>query len=1105
MKRDLNHPPLPEKPTLWRSLSELENHPGFDQVLLREFPRGADVYQDSGLSKRDFMKLMGASMALASVGSMTGCRRPEAYLVPFTKSAEWTIPGKFLYYATAMPLRQGAMPLVVSTTDGRPTKIEGNPLHPASNGATDAFAQATILDLYDPHRSKDVKEQAAVSSPEAFEAYLARLLAEKPSGMAFLVEKKNSPTRDNLRLLIESTYPDVLWCEYEPLGQTEQVEATQSVLGYPMRLVPKFERADVILSLDHDFLSPTDSGVGTAAGFFPRRNPDQRGAPMNRLYVVENHFTSTGGLSDHRMRCKASQMGEVARRLAVPIAAKTSSGQLAALLSVSPETKCTLDDKWLEVCAEDLLANPGRSLVTVGATQPAWVQGLVLAINEALGNLGSTLLASSTGEIPGTSIQALAEAIRAGRVSTLFVLGGNPAYNAPAELGFADLLAKVPDVVRLGMFEDETSRLSKWHVPAAHFLESWGDARSFDGTYTAIQPMILPLWGGTSELEVLAMLAGLPKPQGPELVQQTFSQLAKAPLQPIPASGTGADTAAATASLPPFAAEDGAQKWNNFLRAGYLPGTAFPEVAPPFNPAGAVALVRNAAKPASTGLELVFLQSGSVDDGRYANNSWLQETPDFETKVTWDNVAMLSPATAKALGVKANNYSPLYEVPLAFNKLTKDENLHTEIDFDIVADVIEISAGGRSIRAAAVVAPGHADDSISLALGYGREGVSALLDGVGFDAYPLRETGAMRFREDVKIRVTEEKYPLARTQEARSMHGRDLVREGTLERYAEDPRFARTIGMDAHIPPNVSLFTPPPLTSKEQWGMTVDLNTCTGCNACVVACQAENNVPVVGKDQVRKNRDMAWIRIDRYFAGDPDDPEMLAQAIMCQHCENAPCETVCPVNATVHSEDGLNLMAYNRCIGTRYCANNCPWKVRRFNYFDYNQRPLDKLYWGPLAKKGMADSLKMAKNPNVTVRMRGVMEKCTFCIQRIEEAKISRLVEAGPRNKNEFPIKEFKVACQQACPSDSLVFGDIRSEGSRVVRLRDSDRGYTMFKYTNAEPRVTYLARIKNPNMRMPGSALVGMANGDPHGGHGAHHPSPAPHGDTATQPVPSH
>jgi len=1076
MKRDLNHPPLPEKTNLWRSTSELEKTPGFEDLLLREFPRGADVYQDSGLSKRDFMKLMGASMALAGVGGMTGCRRPESYLVPFTKGSEWTIPGKFLYYSSALPIREGAIPLVVTTVDGRPTKIEGNPLHPSSNGATDSFAQASILDLYDPHRSKQITKGGSPATFEDLSAYLAELVAGKPGNLAILVERKNSPTRDLLRQTLEAAYPGLIWSEYEPLGNAEETAALGAAFGEGVRLIPKFERADVILALDSDFLFPSDRGVGYASGFYPRRNPDQKGAPMNRLYVVENHFTATGGMSDHRLRCKASEIGEAVRRIAERVGNAVPGGSLAALAGAAPKSAATLDNQWLNVCVDDLILHAGRSIVTVGNQQPSWVQSLVFAINEALGNLGLTILAANTGERLAASISELATAINDGKVGTLFILGGNPVYNAPADLAFADLLAKVPDVIRLGIFEDETSKLSKWHIPAAHYLESWGDVRTFDGTYSSVQPMILPLWNGISELEILALLAGRPRPDGPELVRETFAQLIGASFLPPITASVPPSAIPITSKLPAFSNEAASQNWSTFLRTGFLAESAFPVTKPAFDASGAASLIQ-AAVPPTSGLELVFLQSSSVDDGRYANNSWLLETPDFETKVTWDNVALMSPATAEKLGVSANNFSWIYSVA---------EKMGNNIDFDIVADVLELSVGGASIRAAVLVAPGHADDSISIALGYGRN-VSALMENVGFNAYPLRDSSSLRFRTGIDAKVTAEKYPLARTQEAKSMYGRDLVREGTLTRYEKEPKFPQTMGMDGHIPPNLSLYSNPTLTSPEQWGMTVDLNTCIGCNACVVACQAENNVPVVGKDQVRKNRDMAWIRIDRYFAGDPANPEMLAQAIMCQHCENAPCETVCPVNATVHSEDGLNLMAYNRCIGTRYCANNCPWKVRRFNYFDYNERPLDKLYLGPLAKKGMADSLKLSKNPNVTVRMRGVMEKCTFCIQRIEEAKIARLVEAGPRDKKDFPISEFKVACQQACPSDSIVFGDIKNPNHRVSRLRASDRGYTMFKYVNANPRVTYLARIKNPNPLMPGAELVGMANGVPHGQHDDH------------------
>lgn len=1036
MKRIPPHPERETRPNIWRSLEERENTAAFEKALQQEFPRNADIYADGKMSKRDFVRLMGASLALAGV---TACRRPEAFIVPFTKGVEWTVPGKFLYYATAMPIRQGAMPLVVSTVDGRPTKVEGNPLHPFSNGGTDGFTQASVLDLYDPNRSKKIRRENSEASVEELTKYLQDIAGAKADGLAFLVERKNSPTRDRLRTEIEARYPGVIWCEYEPLGDDLARQAVTNVFGEGVRLRSRFERADVILALDSDFLNTSDKGVSYAEGFFTRRNPDQKAAPMNRLYVVENHYSPTGGMADHRYRCPASQIGAFTRQLAEIIAAKTNNPTLAALLGSYPESGEIFNESWLTECAADLLAHLGRSLVLVGEQQPVWVQTLALGINQALDSFGATIQGLATDERKTTSIEELAAAMQNGVVKTLFILGGNPAYNAPANLRFAELLTKVPYVLRLGLFEDETSRISRWHVPAAHYLESWGDVRSFDGTYTAVQPMIMPLWGGISELEILAHLAGRASTDGPTLLKETLAAV------------NGSDMG-----------------WTSFLRNGFLPNSQWPQAELRFTLPGAN---QSAPPVVDEGMELVFLASSSVDDGRYANNSWLQETPDFETKVTWDNVALVSPATAEKLGIRLNNFGPLNIVA---------EKLGNEIDYDIIADVIEISAGGRTIRAAALVAPGHADDSISLALGYGRTEVSALMENVGFNAYPLRTSDAPRFRTGIAVKLTGETYPLARTQEHRSMEGRDLFREGTLERYEKEPEFAATMGMDGHLPPNISLYTHPPMTSPEQWGMTVDLNTCIGCNACVVACQAENNVPVVGKEQVRRNRDMAWIRIDRYFAGDPDNPEMLAQAIMCQHCENAPCETVCPVNATVHNEEGLNLMAYNRCIGTRYCANNCPWKVRRFNFFDYNQRPIDQLYAGPLAPKGMADSLKMVKNPNVTVRMRGVMEKCTFCIQRIEEAKISRMVEAGPRNKNEVPVREFKTACQQACASDSLVFGNINDPKSRVARERQSDRRYTMLKYLNTSPRVMYLARIKNPNMRMPGADQVGMANGVP-------------------------
>ena len=1031
MKRVLPHPVRETRPALWRSLDELSSSPDFAAKLEREFPQGASEWNGGELSRRNFLQLMGGSMALAGIG-LTGCRRPEAYLVAFTQGAEWTIPGKFLYYATTMPRRNGAMPLIATTSDGRPTKLEGNPLHPISNGATDTFAQASVLDLYDPNRSKAIKVGGVKTDAAALGAKLDEIAASAHGGdgLAFLVERVDSPTRDRLLGQLREKFPNLLWAEYEPLGASETAAATAACFGGGVSVIPDFSRADKVLAVDSDFLNASFSGLDQVRGFMARRRISEPGQAMNRLYVAETHYSSTGGLADHRLRIKPSETGAFLRTLGKQVAALTGDGGLTSVVAAFPDSPLSADPKWIAECAKDLAASAGKSVIVVGDQQPAAVQALGLAINTALGAPGRTLCGLRTEAPAAATIGELAAAMQAGRVQNLFILGGNPVYNAPADLRFGDLLSGVPVSVRLGIYEDETSAVCKWHVPQAHYLESWGDARSADGTICAVQPMILPLWDGVAEVEILNRLAGNEQPIGPQLVRETFARMAG-----------GGDLEA---------------KWTEFLRQGFLPDTAWPEAPLAFN-AAAVAALAAQYQPSAGGMEVAFIPSSTLDDGRYANNGWLQETPDFATKITWDNAALISPSTAKELGVATG-------------------------------DMVQLSAGDRAIEAAALIAPGQADGTVSIALGYGRVKVTPVADKAGFNAYPLRTTRGMTHVSNVALKRTGAEYKFAETQTHQSMEGRDLVREATAERYAEEPTFAQTMGMDGHIPPNVSLFTHPPLTSPEQWGMTVDLSTCTGCNACVVACQAENNVPIVGKDQVSRGRNMAWIRMDRYFAGDENDPEMLSQAIMCQHCENAPCETVCPVNATVHSDDGLNLMAYNRCIGTRYCANNCPWKVRRFNFFDYNQRPLDQLYLGPLAKKGMADSLKMSKNPNVTVRMRGVMEKCTYCIQRIEEARITQTVQAGASDKSLVPFPEVKSACQQACPSQSIVFGNIRDPESRVAKLKSEPRNYEMLKYLNVTPRTTYLARIKNPNMAMPGADKVGRANGyGHHGGEAAH------------------
>jgi MoCo/4Fe-4S cofactor protein with predicted Tat translocation signal len=1129
MKRVFEHPP--EKLTgkrYWRSLGELSDTPEFRGWLEREFPAGAAQLEGDEWSRRGFLKLMGASMALAGFG-LTSCRRPEAHLVPFTRSVEWTIPGKALYYATAMPRRTGALPLIAATVDGRPIKLEGNPLHPASGGATDAFAQASLLDLYDPARSKRFVEKGEKDEKgkkvenfeardrETFEKYLAQLrtkiAADGGAGLAFLVEEVHSPTRERLRAELQKTYPKMRWCVYDPLLTEAQSFATQLSFGDNARLVPRLERADVVVALDSDFLDCGEGDVAGVRAFSSRRRVGEAKDAMNRLYVVENRFTLTGAMADHRMRCPASQIPAFTRALAVKIAVATKDQGLGSTIATltEPVNAMQFDDAWLTECANDLMAKPGASLVVAGPHQPVVVQLMVYAINSALKNVGATLIIREFVHAPKTnSILQLAGEINSGRIKQLFIFGGDPVYNAPkgltihvgrpeaaqaadreaAPIDWADLQKTVPDVVRLGYYEDATSELSKWHVPAAHYLEAWGDALTNDGAYLAIQPMILPLFGGMSELELMNAVLGAPKVDGPELVQETFR-----------------------ASAPPG---DFQAAWSQLLRDGFATHIALKEKPPTFNSnnAGGVAhtLWATAPNPTLDAPEIVLTRSYAMDDGRYVNNGWLQELPDPITKLTWDNAALMSPAMAKHLGVNTGDL-----VNIAVTETTKDA---------------QQKSIRRELVIAALISPGHADNSISISLGYGRKKTGPIGEEAGFNAYLLRTSSnphylAVDSRTIEAITVTtaatpvESKdasptpsptasatpktrahtlgaYPLSITQDHWSIEGRGLVREATLERYREDPEFVKKIAGDEELPAKLpSLYSHPPLDAPQQWGMTVDLNVCTGCSACVIACQSENNIPIVGKLQASHGRSMHWIRLDRYYASEkpfnqdrgefPENPEIVHQAMMCQHCENAPCETVCPVNATVHSEDGLNVMAYNRCIGTRYCANNCPFKVRRFNYFDYNQRPIGKKKIGPLSvyqeyiapftEKGAPDTTKLQKNPNVTVRMRGVMEKCTYCVQRIEEAKIAAHVKAGASANTRIPRDSFTSACAQACPTEAIVFGDVKDPESRVSKIKIQNRNYRLLEYLNVSTRTSYLARIRNPNPKMPDANRIAVAS----------------------------
>jgi MoCo/4Fe-4S cofactor protein with predicted Tat translocation signal len=1095
MKRVFQHPPEPlTGKKYWRSLGEYSNTAEFRDWLEREFPAGASELGENEWSRRDFMKLMGASMALAGLG-LTSCRRPELHMVPFTKSAEWTIPGKFLYYATAMPRRTGAIPLIATTVDGRPIKLEGNPLHPASGGGTDVFAQASVLDLYDPTRSRRFVKEGKESNRAEFDAYLDKLRGQLGSGdgLAFLVEEVHSPTRERLLADLEKAFPKMTWCVYEPALSDAQNYATRVSFGENIRLLPRFERADVVLALDSDFLDCGEGDLAAARAFTQRRRVKSASDTMNRLYVVENRFTITGAMADHRLRLPASQIAIFTYLLAGKIGTMAKDSGLISFLGTltAPTETPTFDERWLTELANDLVSKSGASIVLAGQQQPVVVQLLAYAINSTLKNIGRTILVREFPRNKNTkSILQLADRMSRGEIKQLFIFGGDPVYNAPRSIAqdpdkkfpidWSELQKKVPEVVRLGYHEDQTSAISHWHVPLAHYLESWGDALAADGSYLSIQPMILPLFGGLSEIELMNSLLGRPKVEGPELIQETFR-----------------------ATKPPG---DLPTAWSKFLHDGFAAHVPLHDRPAAFNSGAAGGPAKQLwsveSPPTQDSPEIVFVRSYAMDDGRYSNNGWLQELPDPITKLTWDNGAMMSPNFAKSLGVETGDL-----VQIAINDTARDAN-----DQPI----------RRELVIATVVAPGHAENSISIPLGYGRAiaGRGPLPyagdavannppdgDVPGFNTYLLRTAANPHFVvadgktiESIKVSKVGKRYPLSITQDHWSFEGRGLVREAKLDEYREDNNFVEKCGgidePQKYLP---SIYTHPPLTSEQQWGLAVDLNVCTGCSACVIACQAENNIPVVGKLQVSHGRWMHWIRIDRYFASSkpfdedngefPQDPEMVHQPMMCQHCENAPCETVCPVNATVHSEDGLNVMAYNRCVGTRYCANNCPFKVRRFNFFDYSQRPVGKKkiagnfgiyeeYVAPFTEKGAPDVTKMQKNPNVTVRMRGVMEKCTFCVQRIEEAKIAAHARVGASGGDlRIPRDSFTSACAQACPHEAITFGDVKDPESKVSKMKAADRNYRLLDYLNIKARTSYLARIRNPNPKMPDAENIGVAS----------------------------
>jgi MoCo/4Fe-4S cofactor protein with predicted Tat translocation signal len=950
-------------PRFWKSLEEWSQSPDFLPYLHREFPEYASEW-DAGISRRRFLQLMGASLALAG---LTACSRmPQEKLVPYVRRPEEIIPGKPLYYATTFPHRGYGKGVIVRTEMGRPIKIEGNPDHPASLGATDSFMQASILGLYDPDRSQEVRngQNAGTweSSSQSIKSRVQEHEQDQGAGLFLLTGKITSPGLLDQIEKLHLRFPKLSWCEYESAAPVRAL----SISGKPAEPVYDLSQADVIVSLDADFLQEGPANLINIKAFSARRhNPS---TDFNRLYVIESAPTITGAKADQRWGCKPSEVVAFAQDLANTI--------LHQKRSTKPE---------IEKLAAELQGLRGKCVIMAGDYQPQIVHEIAFQLNQALENIGRTVkyLESTDPVFARITVVDFVKAMSQGAAKTLLIAGPNPVYDLPSEFGFVEALAKVPHTIHLGLYQDETGSRCEWHIPESHYLESWGDILAIDGTPSLIQPLIEPLYPNCVSVSEILSLFIDPVPQKSYEIVHRFWQDKFAADQP--------------------------NAWDYSLNKGVVVGLPVT-----VNSASASVSQITSSPPvpigASSGLEILFRPDASVDDGRYANNGWLQELPRPLTKLTWDNVAMISPKSADTLGLKSG-------------------------------DVVNLKVGGGTVAAPIWIQPGHADGCVSVMLGYGRTKSGEVANGVGFNANLLRSSTLAWSQSGLQIEKTTETHALASTQHHFSMEGRGLIQVETLTDYKVDPNRAQE--NKPNPPPQENLY-PPYEYKKHAWAMSIDLNTCVGCNACIVACQSENNIPVVGKEQVLKGREMHWLRVDRYFEGAPDDPAMHFQPVACMQCEDAPCEVVCPVGATVHTSEGLNDMVYNRCVGTRYCSNNCPYKVRRFNFLEYSD--------------GTHPTIALQKNPDVTIRTRGVMEKCTYCVQRIESVRIDAEKEMRPIRDG-----EITTACQSACPAEAIVFGDINDPESRVSKLKALPRNYGLLADLNTHPRTTYLSKIINP------------------------------------------
>lgn len=1010
-----------KSPNYWKSLNELAKNEEYKKYTENEFPENATELKDQ-VSRRSFLRVMGASIALAGFAS---CRRPVQKILPYTEQPEDVIPGTPLYYASAMPFQGNLSGIVVENHEGRPTKIEGNKLHPDSVGSTNKFQQAAVLQLYDPDRSKYVRHNGERSSYSSFQSFAKDYFADTNKTVAFVSEANSSPTYNRLKEQALEKFSNARWITYEPFGEDNALEGANLAFGQRLRPIKHFDETSVIVSFEDDFLNASENpnNVRDTKLFSQARRVSSTEDDMSRLYAIESTYSLTGSKADNRLRIKTSEIELFIYALAARLADKLN--ELSSFANYSNKFS---GHEWIEALAEDLLANQGTSLLTVGRGHKPEIHATIAALNSALDNIGTTVTYHQVPFIDDQdnrqALVDLVDDLNNGTIDTVVFTGTNPAFTAPSDLNLGEALQNANQVITLGSYVNETSELSDWHINRAHFLEAWGDGYSYTGTRSIIQPQIEPLYSGVSEVEFLYTIVTGETAKGYDLVRQTWREFYSSNFQ---------------------------SHWEKILHDGLDSQDNFPTVQ--------VSLTQNFERNARQfaneavepqGMELVIQPDSTIFDGRFANNGWLQELPDPMTKITWDNVALMSRKTADKLGVQAPG--------LGENQV----------------DIISITAGDAQVEIPAWILPGHADDSITVAVGYGRDDIGNVANGAGVNTYPLRTSTTMLFTTNVKVESTDQTYDIACTQDHNSMEGRSILRHATLAEYRENPDFSSYLeSYDAELPGQsyaeeqghdaaLSIFDA--ITKGDypdyepQWGMAIDLNACVGCGTCTIACQAENNIPVIGKREVSRGREMHWIRTDRYFEGDADDPQAMHQPVPCMHCELAPCEQVCPVAATTHSDDGLNQMTYNRCIGTRYCNNNCPYKVRRFNFFNYSKEFL--------TSGDDPEIVQMAMNPDVTIRFRGVMEKCTYCVQRITQGKIQAQLDSdGATKKPEEGA--VKTACQQACPANAIYFGDLTKEDSEIVRIKKNNRNYLLLEELNTRPRTSYLAELRNPNPQL--------------------------------------